>query len=60
MVIRDFEAYMQTQEKISEDYKNKEKWVEMAINNTAMSGFFSSDRTINEYNEKIWKLKAIN
>ncbi len=59
MVIRDFEAYMQTQEKISEDYKNREKWLEMAINNTAMAGFFSSDRTINEYNEKIWKLKAI-
>lgn len=59
MVLRDFEAYMQTQERISEDYKNREKWLEMAINNTAMSGFFSSDRTINEYNEKIWHLKAI-
>jgi starch phosphorylase len=59
MVIRDFEAYMHTQERISEDYKNRDKWVEMAINNTAMSGFFSSDRTINEYNDKIWHLKPI-
>jgi starch phosphorylase len=59
MVISDFEAYMHTKERISEDYKKRDKWVEMAINNTAMSGFFSSDRTINEYNDKIWHLKPI-
>ncbi len=59
MVLRDFEAYMQTQEKISADYQNREKWIEMAIMNTAMAGFFSSDRTINDYNENIWHLKAI-
>lgn len=59
MVIRDFEAYMQTHERISKDYQDRAKWLEMAVNNTAMSGFFSSDRTINEYNEKIWKLTPI-
>jgi starch phosphorylase len=59
MVIRDFEDYMQTQEKISADYQNREKWIEMAIMNTAMSGFFSSDRTIDDYNKKIWHLKPI-
>ena len=59
MVLRDFDAYMQTHERISEDYKNREKWLEMAINNTAMSGFFSSDRTINEYNDQIWHLTPI-
>ncbi len=59
MVLRDFEEYMQTQEKISADYQNREKWIEMAIMNTAKSGFFSSDRTIGEYNDKIWHLKAI-
>ena len=59
MVIRDFDAYMQTHAKISEDYQNKEKWVKMAIMNTAMAGFFSSDRTIGEYNEKIWHLTPI-
>lgn len=59
MVLRDFEDYMKTQEMISEDYQNREKWLEMAIMNTAMSGFFASDRTINEYNKKIWHLKPI-
>ncbi|MGI6091364.1 MAG: glycogen/starch/alpha-glucan phosphorylase, partial [Saccharofermentanales bacterium] len=39
------------------DYQNKELWLKKAITNTAMSGFFSTDRTISEYNEKIWKLK---
>ena len=59
MVLRDFDAYMQTQEKISADYQNREKWIEMAIMNTAKAGFFSSDRTIGEYNDKIWHLTAI-
>ncbi len=56
MVVRDFEAYMDTHQELSMLYKNREKWLEKAIMNTAMSGFFSSDRTIKEYNEKIWKL----
>ncbi len=59
MVLRDFEEYMKTQEKISADYRNRPKWLEMAIMNTAMAGFFSSDRTINEYNDQIWHLKPI-
>jgi len=59
MVLRDFEAYCNIQDKISEDYNNKAKWWRMAIMNTASSGYFSSDRTIADYNEKIWHLKAI-
>ena len=59
MVLRDFEAYCNIQDKISEDYNNKAKWWHMAIMNTASSGYFSSDRTIADYNEKIWHLKAI-
>ncbi len=59
MVLRDFEEYMKTQEKISADYQNRTKWLEMAIMNTAMAGFFSSDRTISEYNDQIWHLKPI-
>ena len=56
MVLRDFADYMETQHKLSELYKDRSKWLEKAIMNTAMSGFFSSDRTIKEYNDKIWKL----
>ena len=59
MVLRDFDAYCETQDRIGRDYKNQDKWVEMAIMNTASAGYFSSDRTINEYNEKIWRLKPI-
>ena len=56
MVLRDFADYMETQHKLSELYKDRSKWLEKAIMNTAMSGFFSSDRTIKEYNDQIWKL----
>lgn len=56
MVLRDFADYMETQHKLSELYKDRSKWLEKAIMNTAMSGFFSSDRTIKEYNDRIWKL----
>lgn len=59
MVLRDFEAYMDTQGKMSKLYENRSEWLKKAIMNTAMSGFFSSDRTINDYNEKIWKLTPI-
>ena len=59
MVLRDFEDYTSTQERISKDYQNREKWLEMAIMNTASAGFFSSDRTIGEYNDKIWHLEPI-
>ncbi len=56
MVLRDFADYMETHHKLSELYKDRSKWLEKAIMNTAMSGFFSSDRTIKEYNDRIWKL----
>ena len=59
MVLRDFDAYCETQDKIAMDYKDKEKWLKMAVMNTASAGFFSSDRTICDYNEKIWHLKPI-
>ena len=59
MVLRDFEDYMKTQEQISKDYQDRPKWIAKQIMNTAMSGYFSSDRTIREYNEQIWHLVPI-
>lgn len=59
MVIRDFEAYMNTQEELSKLYENRNEWLKKAVMNTAMSGFFSSDRTIKEYNDQIWHLTPI-
>ena len=57
MVVRDFEAYCEIHREAEKQYKNEDLWLKKAIINVAKSGFFSSDRTIEEYNEKIWNLK---
>ena len=56
-VMKDFGSYSMAQRRVNDDYMNRDKWLRMAIINTAKSGIFSSDRTIREYNEKIWHLK---
>jgi starch phosphorylase len=56
-VLKDFGSYSMAQRRVDQDYQDKDLWLRMAITNTAMSGFFSSDRTITEYNQKIWHLK---
>nr|AEV89749.1 glycogen phosphorylase [Schistocerca gregaria] len=53
-LLADYEAYIKCQEKVGEVYQNQSKWTEMAINNIASSGKFSSDRTIAEYAREIW------
>lgn len=59
MVVRDFEAYVDAQHQMSQEFLDKKLWNKKAVLNTAYSGFFSSDRTIEGYNHKIWKLKKI-
>lgn len=59
LVLRDFGSYSMAMRRISNDYGNKMKWQRMAVTNTACSGFFSSDRTIQEYNNNIWHLPPI-
>ena len=59
LVLKDFPAYDECHKRMSEKYQDKNAWRKMAVMNTACSGFFSSDRTIEEYNEKIWKLSKI-
>lgn len=56
MVIRDLKSYCEAHEKIEAQYKDKDLWNKKAIINVSKSGFFSSDRTIEEYNDKIWNL----
>ncbi|MBE5770365.1 MAG: glycogen/starch/alpha-glucan phosphorylase [Clostridiales bacterium] len=56
-VLKDFGSYSMAQRRVDADYQNREKWLKMAITNTACSGIFSSDRTIKEYNDLIWHLK---
>lgn len=50
----DYEAFMECQDRVAETYRNKEKWLKMALLNIATSGKFSSDRTIAEYAREIW------
>ena len=59
LVLKDFGSYTMAQERVSADYQQPKKWQRMAVANTACSGFFSSDRTISEYNEKIWQLTPV-
>ena len=59
MVTRDFDAYIEAQAQLARDYQDKALWTKKAVLNTAASGYFSSDRTIEEYNEKIWRLTHI-
>lgn len=56
LLLADYESYVNTQDLVDEVYKNQEEWTRMAILNVARVGKFSSDRTIAEYAENIWKL----
>jgi len=58
-VLKDFAAYAEAQDRIDKAYKDKKHWAKMAILNTANSGKFSSDRTIQEYADDIWDLKPV-
>jgi starch phosphorylase len=55
----DFDSYRQAQEQAANAYLDRDRWLRMSILNTAYSGFFSSDRTIAEYNRDIWGLANI-
>ena len=57
MTLLDLEDYIKTKDKMFADYEDRDKWKKMMLVNIAKAGFFSSDRTIAEYNRDIWKLK---
>ena len=59
-VLRDFDSYVKTQEKVSNAYQDKKGWNQSSVVNIANSGFFSSDRTITEYANDIWHVKPVN
>lgn len=56
-VLKDFASYRDAHEAINIQYQQPELWWKKAIINIGNAGFFSSDRTIEEYNERIWKLR---
>ncbi|AST92976.1 glycogen phosphorylase [Sutcliffiella cohnii] len=55
-VLKDFGAYAKIQEQVNEAYLNRTRWLTMSANNIAASGYFSSDRTIAQYAEEIWRI----
>ena len=56
MTLADFPSYVEAQEQVSQAWQDQANWTRMSILNTASSGFFSTDRTMREYNAEIWKL----
>ncbi len=57
MTFPDFQAYSGTREMAYSEYENRQGWAKKMGINISRAGFFSSDRTIEEYNRDIWKLK---
>jgi glycogen phosphorylase len=58
-LLADYQSYIDEQEKVSKLYLNADEWTKMAIRNVAGVGKFSSDRSIKEYAEKIWKVEPV-
>ena len=58
MTFPDFEDYCKTKEKAYADYEDKKAWAKRMLVNISKAGFFSSDRTIKQYNDEIWHLEA--
>ncbi|GAB4374482.1 MAG: glycogen/starch/alpha-glucan phosphorylase [Calditrichia bacterium] len=59
MIVADFPEYLKCQERVSQTYKDQKLWTKMSILNVAHMGKFSSDRSIREYAEEIWRVKPI-
>lgn len=57
MTFPDFDSYISAREQAYRDYENREEWARKMLVNIGKSGYFSSDRTIEEYNSDIWKLQ---
>ncbi|MCR4716215.1 MAG: glycogen/starch/alpha-glucan phosphorylase [Lachnospiraceae bacterium] len=58
-ILRDFDSYCEAQKRVNAWYENEEAWAKAALLNTACSGKFTSDRTIEEYAKEIWKLSKV-
>ena len=56
MTLLDVKAYIEKKEEVLADFEDRSAWSRKMLVNIAKAGFFSSDRTIAQYNEDIWKL----
>ncbi|MBQ6735785.1 MAG: glycogen/starch/alpha-glucan phosphorylase [Lachnospiraceae bacterium] len=58
-ILKDFESYVEAQQRVRDAYQDKKRWAKMAMLNTACSGKFTSDRTIQQYVDEIWQLDKV-
>ncbi|MDE7078581.1 MAG: glycogen/starch/alpha-glucan phosphorylase [Clostridia bacterium] len=58
-VLADFQSYCDAQDRLDKAYSNRRAWAKMSLINTANAGFFSSDRSVKEYADRIWKMKPV-
>lgn len=58
-VLRDFDAYVNIHQEVERGFTDKDRWIKMSLMNIASSGYFSSDRTITEYADDIWKIRPV-
>jgi starch phosphorylase len=59
LTLADYRAYVDCQEKVDEAWRDEDRWTRMSILNTARSGFFSADRTVNDYLSRIWHAEPV-
>jgi starch phosphorylase len=59
LVLADYPSYIDCQEQVNRAYRDPERWTRMSILNVARMGKFSSDRSIREYTDKIWKVEPV-
>jgi glycogen phosphorylase len=59
MTAADFRSFIDAQERVATAYRDQQHWTAMSIRNTAASGGFSTDRTIRNYNDDIWRLQPV-
>lgn len=57
LLLADFDSYIQASQAVMDKFRNQDAWFQSAVINTAKAGFFSSDRTIEDYNREIWHLR---
>jgi starch phosphorylase len=59
MALADFRAYMDIQSSIEAQYRDEHEWARKALLNTARSGYFSSDRSIRDYLDRVWMTEGL-
>jgi len=59
LILADYQAYIDCQERVSQAYRDTQNWLRMSILNVARMGKFSSDRTIQEYCQEIWQVEPV-